>query len=386
MRPSDVFSGDRLRLARSFRGYTQAELASRIGVTPAFISLIEGHRKHPSETNIDFISNVLGFERSFFFRPVESEYRDEEVNFRRRRTTPVSLRQRVLAYGSLFGELVQFLDDSVSFPKYSVPSIPAHSPSEIERVAEHLRLEWNLGVELPIRNIARVLESAGVAMTRFAASAGKIDAFSRAGERGVVVLNTDKGSTSRARHDMAHELGHLVMHVGMSTGTQEREAEADRFASAFLMPRAGFIRDFPRIVGDRFRIEIFLPLKLRWRSSVAAIIRRGFDLQLLTPTQYKQGFKQIYARGWHKGEPTESEPEDEPPQLMKMAFDVLKEHLGQEPTHIAAELGWSTETLQMLVPDAIPSPVADLPRPPGGGKVVSLERFRATVRRGMSKK
>src|SRR5258708_40375904 len=94
--------------------------------------------------------------------------------------------------------------------------------------------------------MGRVLEHAGVIVTRLD-EASKLDAFSRKGRAGgvtVVVLNTAKGSTSRTRFDMAHELGHLVMHSKPTLELADREKQADRFAAAFLLPRRGFAREF----------------------------------------------------------------------------------------------------------------------------------------------
>jgi hypothetical protein len=49
--------------------------------------------------------------------------------------------------------------------------------------------------------------------------------------------------------DMAHELGHLVMHSGATTDDQEKEAE--HFAGCFLMPPVrseGIISRFPTVL------------------------------------------------------------------------------------------------------------------------------------------
>lgn len=55
----------------------------------------------------------------------------------------------------------------------------------------------------------------------------------------MIFLNVHK-SAERLRFDLAHELGHLVMHGGslhVEPG-KEKEQAANDFASAFLMPRA----------------------------------------------------------------------------------------------------------------------------------------------------
>lgn len=349
MATSHGFSGERLRLARVFNGLSQAELGARVEITHASISQAENGLRQPSPQVVDRLAVTLGFDRSYFFLGLPTEFRDEECHFRRRKTTPLNVRNRVLATGTLFNELLALLEASVRLPVYNVPTIRATTPEEIEAAAERCREAWELGIDAPVKNVARALERAGIVIARFAASAGKVDAFSRSGDRGVIVLNTDKASTSRARYDKSHEAGHLVMHAGVDALSEDREAEANRFASAFLMPRAAFAREFPRPVGGRIRFdEPLIKTKERWRTSLAAIVRRAHDLKLITAAQYEAAFKHYYARHLHRGEP--SEPPDEPPELVPLAFDVLEKQ-GVTKEDVAQRLGWTPSILAKVAPD-----------------------------------
>src|SRR5438094_162699 len=79
-----------------------------------------------------------------------------------------------------------------------------------------------------------------------AIDAKEVDAFSMwHGETPFVFLNTKK-SCERSRFDAAHELGHLVLHRHGVPQGQQAEAEANAFASAFLMPRASVLAMAPR--------------------------------------------------------------------------------------------------------------------------------------------
>ncbi len=342
------FSGERLRLARVFNGLSQAELGARVEVTHASISQAENGVRQPSSSVVEKLAEVLGFVQSFFFQAAPAEYREEECYFRRRKTTPLGVRNRILATGTLFGELAATLEASVRLPPYNVPVIRISSTEEIEVAADRVRVAWGLNTDAPIQSMTRALERAGVVIARFAASAGKIDAFSRAGTRGTIVLNTDKGSTSRARHDKAHECGHLVMHAGLDHDSDEQEAQADRFASALLMPRAAFVREFPRPGANRIQIDSLIPMKVRWKSSLAAIVRRAFDLRLISAAQYQAAFKQYYARHLHRGEPME--PPDEPPELVRLAFEVLEKQ-GVARADVIRQLGWTDGVLTRVAVD-----------------------------------
>ena len=59
-----------------------------------------------------------------------------------------------------------------------------------------------------------------------------------------VFLNTTK-SSERIRMDVAHELGHLVLHGKGGAHGVVAEKEAGTFASAFLMPRTSIMAGVP---------------------------------------------------------------------------------------------------------------------------------------------
>lgn len=351
-----VLYGARLRVARNFNALTQADLAEKAGVTPAFVCQVEASRKQPASETIHAFAEVLGFGAPFFAQPLDDEYRDEECHFRRRKTTALYLRNQVLAHGTLFGEVVAYLDGVLDLPKPSVPAMGTRTREETERAAERVRLHWGLGLDTPITNMTRVLERAGVVVTRFTGITAKIDAFSRAGARDVVVLNPAKDSASRTRWDMAHELGHLVMHRGMETGTTEREDEAHQFAGAFLLPRAGFIPTYGH--SPRIQWAQMFGLKQHWGVSVAAMVRRTYDLGLIGAIEYRRAYKLIHAKGWHKGEP--NEPAEETPEILRLAFEELA-RLRRAPADVAAALHLPEPVLERLT--GIPvDPVRNGPR------------------------
>ena len=368
-----MFHAAKLRLARTFQGLTQQELGDRVSVSHVLIHHLETGERRPTETVLPALCEALGFETAFFELPLGDEFRDEDCHFRKRKTTPVSVKSRVLAHGTLFNSLVQYVDGAVSLPDRNIPHLQAKSAEEIERAAEKCRMTWGLGLDAPITHMARALENAGIVVTRFEGDTQKIDAFSRAGARCVVVLNAEKGSASRTRWDMAHELGHLVLHLGVPAGDPQQEDEAHRFAGALLLPRAGFLREFKPMV--RLSWDVVWAVKRRWKVSAAAIVRRAYDLGRIDAITYRSAYKHLHYRGWAKSEPFE--PELEEPELVATALKFLQSEEGIAPHHIATELGWRFSTLERIAGPVLPPPLP--PRADrGGGKVVDLSTRRGT--------
>ncbi|MFX4717515.1 ImmA/IrrE family metallo-endopeptidase, partial [Acinetobacter baumannii] len=92
-------------------------------------------------------------------------------------------------------------------------------------------------------------------------------------------MNGDGRSACRERFGIAHELGHFSLHIGVLTGDRLTETQANRFASALLLPRTTFATE-SRIAmrGSRLNWQGLSELKLRWGVSKAAILFRGRQL------------------------------------------------------------------------------------------------------------
>ena len=331
--------GARVRIARLLQGRTQADLAKQLEVTPAFICQLEAGTKQPSHDTLAAISVLLRVEPDFFLRQIHDEFRDEECFFRKRKTTPMYARSRALAHGSFLTELIGFLEEHVDFPDENIPNVPEVS-KPIDEIAEDCRAAWGLGMDTPIVNMTRVLENAGIIVADFGSS-WKIDAFSRAGARGVVVRNTDTRIGSRLRFDLAHECGHLVMHAGQDASNPELEPAADAFAGAFLLPRQAFIAEFPRSAAPSW--NSLRELKRRWGVSLSAIVRRARELRLIDALFYQRAYKQMSARGWNTNEPDEHLIANESPELLATALRMLDEAGEVSPVELAEKLGWSLE-------------------------------------------
>ncbi len=349
--PNSVFRGMRLQVAREFRGITQKQLGMEVAASYSLISLCEsGQKRNPARDLVEACGSVLGFEPSFFYCPLEDAFREDECSFRHRRATSERLKSQIRAHATLIGIVIERLCEVFRFPKLNLPRLQATSFGEIELAAEQCRQHWNLGLDAPILHVGRVLEHAGVVIVRHLVQSTKVDAFSRYGRTSVIFLNQAIRSTSRWNFDIAHECGHLVMHQGIPTGTVETEVAADRFASAFLMPRNAFSREFRTGI---FSWNHIFDLKRRWQCSAAAIVRRAYDLGLLGAVAYRQAFKSMSAKGWTKGEP--GEPAFQQPELLESALSNLGIKVEVTLGQLCRELGFTQETFKGVTGVSVPN-------------------------------
>ncbi len=350
--PSEVFWGERLRLAREFRGLTQTELAEKVAASCALISLCEnGKKREPARDLVEACADVLGFLPEFFYAPLEDVFREGECSFRHRRATPEGTKTKIRAHATLIGMVIQRLRSSFKFPVLDMPHIPVRSIDDVDQAAEESRRHWKIGLDSPIKGIGRLLERSGVFIVGHLVTSTKVDAFSRQGRTSVIFLNRSIASPSRWHFDIAHECGHLIMHLGIPTGTKDTEAAADRFASAFLMPKAAFSREFSTAP---FSWPHVFALKHRWQTSAAAIVHRAYDLDLISAVDYRRGFQYLSAKGWNKGEP--HEPEFQEPELLSTTLNALGTKVELTLQQLCTDLKFDRETFREITNVAVPMP------------------------------
>lgn len=375
--PNDIFQGQRLWTARNFFGLSLEEVGQAVAASRQYVQQIETKtEKQPSEEMVLALAEILQVIPQFFYRPISNPVSDDQCHFRKLQATPIGTKNQALAHGTLFDELAEYLDRILDLPPVDFPSIPAKDLADIERVAETCRMHWGLGVTGPIKNMVRVAENAGALVTYFEGVADKVDAFSMQRRRPLVIRNPIKRSVCRMRFDIAHECGHIVMHGGINTGDKATETEANRFASAFLLPRVAFLKEFSRT--KRLSWQTIYELKLRWKVSVGAIVRRAYDLGIIDAAQYRTANVHLRKTGEAKAEKYDDRDDlipPENPELISSAFDILEQ---QAPAVILAllnDLGVKQSFLEKLINKSLSLPSPNLTQS-SKGKVVWLENFR----------
>lgn len=316
-----VFDGDRLKLARNSRGWTQRRLAEEVDeLSSAAISQFEKGDARPSPRTLVRLAEKLSFPVRFFGHTVGTEVADAQGFFRSLRSTPQRARTTALAHAELVRHFVLVLERYVRLPALTIPNDPTHAESnldDIESIADSTREKLDVPVG-PMKHCVRLLETSGVVVTRLATDDERIDAFSVPfPDRPVVVLGSDKDNLERSRFDAAHELGHLVMHDELACGTKWAEKQAHRFAAAFLMSADEIVDELPR----KIDWPAFAELKVKWKVSMSALLFRAKTLEVLDEVTYVRGMKAMSAQGWRRKEPVDLGP-CEAPVLLNRSVEV----------------------------------------------------------------
>ncbi|MEU6570411.1 MULTISPECIES: helix-turn-helix domain-containing protein [Streptomyces] len=341
-----MFTPERLVLARKRRRMTLAELARRSGFSAQSITAFENHRRPPSPETLSSLAAALHYPVAFFEAPPPAQLQLDAVSFRAPSKMTASERDSALSSGAVAVALNTWLAGLFKLPRPNVPTYPHLKP---EAAAEQVRAAWGLG-EAPVPNTVHLLEANGVRVFSLPSDCLDIDAFStiNAGTP-YVFLNTRK-TGERGRFDAAHELGHLVLHCEHRIPHgRDSEGEANDFASAFLMPRAGILAQ--RL--NNASLDRILSAKRKWGVSAMALTYRLRKLELLSEWRYTQTVKELARRGYRRDEPGSSLVR-ESSQLLAKVFEALRQPLSMSPADVAAELNIYPEELNEYVFGLVP--------------------------------
>jgi Zn-dependent peptidase ImmA (M78 family)/transcriptional regulator with XRE-family HTH domain len=358
MRPGTPgFRGERLREGREARGLTATTLASLVGVTRAAISQYETDVQSPSPQAMRGIARALNLSTEFFLS--EGEGPSVGVVFYRSMSSATK-RARIRAerrYGWL-RKIVAFLRSYIEFPSARLPDLdlpddPVRLEEEdVENAADATRMHFGLG-DGPVSNVAWLLENHGVVVSRCDLDAEPLDAFSewRATERtGYVVLNSGKASAARSRFDVAHELGHLVLHRRLPRLPQREdhlfkrvESQANRFASVFLLPADTFGKDVGTVTLDRCRV-----LKTKWCVSIQAMLIRARQMGLVTDEQAKRLWMNLGRRKWRTREPFDDVLPPEEPRFLRRSVEMLVQNGIVDPLDVPRRLTLPASDIEEL--------------------------------------
>lgn len=332
------FQGSELRLARVFNGWSLDEVGDQVEKTRQYLHKCETGQTVPSDELISDLARTLRVRPEFFFQGVRCVASEEQFHFRKLFTTKAMVKQVAMARGEMFGRLAVHLDSVLKLPTVYIPDFgTARTTDEIERAADDCRREWSLGMG-PITDMNRLAEHVGVLVTSFHSLSREIDALSVAASRPIIVRNEAKESVCRQRFDIGHELGHLVLHAGVATGDRETESQANRFASALLIPQTMMLKLFPKPKNGRLDWQALSEFKLTWKASKAAILYRARQLGLLTEEQYKTGAITLRRTGEAQGEREDYKIPHEGPELLATSFEVLAKKRGVSSDMVAQAL------------------------------------------------
>lgn len=327
------FNGLRLREGRIYRGYTITDLADELGISKQMVSKYENNKAIPTFDILIILTRILKFPRDYFYEN-SVEVNTGNTYFRSLLSTGKKEREMQNDRVKYLTILRALLEEYVDFPLLDIPELIDVNSDNIEYIAHELRHKWGLGDE-PIKNLVYFLETKGFVITSLNLNKKKIDAFGSQNELNgkvyySIVLSNEKRSFYRRQFDLAHELGHYILHDPFiklddlsKDEFKQTEQEANEFAAAFLLPKESFYKDVSIHPTDLKYYEL---LKKKWGVSIGAMVMRAYKLGAMNDGEYQYIQRTISKKGWRTKEPLDDLKEVKEPVAMKQAVELLIEN------------------------------------------------------------
>lgn len=319
--------GERIRAARKAQGLSLRALAKRVGLSHEMIRRYEQGRATPSESALLALADALGRSPDYFLRP--ALVGEIKPMFRLKRKPTARQHYMIITQIQywldcyLIIEQILGLDMRFEFPE-GFP-YPVRQMEDVEQAAIALRNAWQVGLD-PIANLVALLEERGLrvgALSGFNGFDGCAFEVEVGDCRQPVLVYADNYPGDRQRFGIAHELGHLMLHV---EGNLNEEDVVNRFAGAFLAPQPSVIRELA-VMGSTLTLSELAHLKQKYGMSMQAWVYRLRDLRLISEWSASRVFAMFRERGWHKTEPGEPYPAESPRRFESLVLAAYEEEI-----------------------------------------------------------
>jgi Zn-dependent peptidase ImmA (M78 family)/transcriptional regulator with XRE-family HTH domain len=281
--------GGRVAAARELAGFSQRELAERLGIHRSALTRVELGQRQLDALELARIAELLGRTVEWFLTaPAET------LASRRAGISADQDVQRLEDVLDRVSRDVELLSDVGALTLAAVGlQSGVTTLSEAEAGAAEARILLGCG-DGPLVDLQTVVEQLGLLAFSLDLGPGVIDGgYLRAGEVGVALVN-GAADPGRRRFNLAHELGHHLLadeytaDFGLGSSRSDREALIDAFAIHLLMPRTSVRSRWAELSGewDHPRQRLIV-LAAEYRVSWSVAVSHAYTLELISRAEFE---------------------------------------------------------------------------------------------------
>ncbi|EOT49449.1 MULTISPECIES: helix-turn-helix domain-containing protein [Enterococcus] len=316
-----MFFGEKLQSVRELNSLSRKELADKLNVSEQAIWQYENQYTVPKFEIANELKKIFNVKAQFFYSEpfitniskVESiAYRTEDRDARKKTKMETSFIDFTSYFLNKFESklnlpntnIAQLRDESIKL--YNQRADSDNQVLHLEMIAENARKKLDVVTN---SDLLYRLELSGIYILE-KNMGSSIDAYSTwtNQEKPFIILGNKKKSAVRRNFDLAHELGHLLLHYKMDMDSLTKdehkkiEKEANDFASFFLLPKEQFLEDFSTIL-KKSNPDSYIDLKMKYMVSIGALEYRAYKLGLLTFEENRYFYAKLNQKNYKKNEP-----------------------------------------------------------------------------------
>ncbi|WP_340400147.1 XRE family transcriptional regulator [Paenibacillus sp. FSL H8-0079] len=360
-----MFVGENLTNLRIMHGYSRKQLSEQLGVTEQAVWQYENAYTSPKVPIVNEMKRIFSVKSKYFYAKDMLAQQMNTANidvmniaYRSKVLNVISKTQTEAKHVEYLDTFINYITAQISLPTLNIIKLREeaieymnHSDddraTQIRYVAHLARQRLNLEPSTN-ENLMFRIEKSGVYV--FEKAIGEeIDAYSlwTRNDRPFIILGNIKRSAVRRNFDIAHELGHLLLHYRLEFVNLDRkehkliENEANLFAGAFLLPEEEFSSDMNDIT-YKTNPDQYLDLKNKWKTSLQVLGYRAAHLGMMEAKDHRNFYAAMHRRGYLEKEPFDREIPLQKPMRIKTIIDLLS-NKGLVDIRYMIEEDWKVE-------------------------------------------
>ncbi|KAE8561852.1 spr1629 family repressor/antitoxin [Paenibacillus polymyxa] len=373
-----MFIGENLTNLRIMHGYSRKQLSEMLGVTEQAVWQYENAYTSPKMQIVNDLKRIFKVKSKYFYTKdmlarnmTPANINVMNIAYRSKVLNVISKTQAEAKHVEYLDAFINYITARISLPTLKIISLRDeaieylnHSDddrsTQIDKVAHLARKRLGLAQDTN-DDLMFLVEKSGVFVFE-KAMGEEIDAYSlwTRNDRPYIILGNMKRSAVRRNFDIAHELGHLLLHYRLEFANLDRkehkiiENEANMFAGAFLLPEDEFTLDMQNVVHIT-NPDNYLDLKKKWKTSLQVLGYRAAHLGHLKSKDHRNFYAALHRKGYLKIEPLDELIPIQKPTKIKTIIDLVsKKRLVN--IHQMVENDWKTEVsffyhMTGIVPD-----------------------------------
>lgn len=361
-----MFYGEKLTDLRELYGLSRKELADSLHLTEQAIWQYETNTMLPKIEVINEMRSLFQIDAKYLFSNnylKEKNFSEEKVAYRAKDRESRKKTKFELMFLTFVDYYINYFEEPLIIPDAPILKLQRDSKSYLENANDLDRKELISKVAMTVRrklgltdnkDLMYILERSGIYIVEKNLGA-EIDAYSTitAKNRSYIVLGTHKKSAVRRNFDLAHELGHLILHgeidmdILSASELKDIEKEANYFASAFLLPEAEFRQDFMELA-RKSNPDYYLELKRKYLVSISALEMRAYDLKLMTYQENRYFWGLLTKKGYKLFEPLDDEIHPIRPGRIRSLVSLVFDNKVIQPETFLAEFHILPKFLETL--------------------------------------
>ncbi|GAA0378563.1 helix-turn-helix domain-containing protein [Bacillus horti] len=344
-----MFIGENLTNLRIMYGYSRKQLSELIGVTEQAVWQYENNHTSPKIQVINKLKQIFDVKNKYFYsndiltrKMIPENIKVRNIAYRSKVVNVISKTQAEAKHLEFLDTFVNYLTAKVSYPTMKITQLRDEVIQYLDSSEDSRLIQINKVAELARKRLGFrkdtnedlmfLVEKSGVFV--FEKAIGEeIDAYSlwTCQERPYIILGNMKRSAFRRNFDIAHELGHILLHYHIDFTSLDRkehktiENEANSFAGIFLLPENEFVIDMKNIFHTT-NPDAYMDLKKKWNTSLQVLGYRAANLGIIEAKNHRNFYAALHRKGYLKKEPLDELTPLQRPMKVKSIIDLVSKN------------------------------------------------------------